>query len=396
MTRPELERRAAELQDEPWQRHRLHPDADQAADLAEPVAPIVRVAHRGQARDAMPVPEASGGDAAPSGRRVGRAMVGTASREAARQLGDRHSLAMLTKSRGSGNPERMTKVGCDSSLGIGDDVRMHEAEPASGPSGVGQGERSQPPARGRPARNRRRDRPLPCWSASRPELTQRPDAGGRAGRTRWTAPSTQANRPVSPIVDGARHARAGRFRRRGRGGVAERLAPVAADRGRELPRSVPGGARRGPHRRRHLWRDLRRRSRRPGASGPAAAASSATGSSRARRPAARWSSAASRRPSWRPRSSSSSTRDGSSLDDSVRRCPARRCARSAGEITIRQLLDHTSGLADVFNDATRRGLEEHPERAWSTRAGAGDRSTPRGTSRARAGRTPTRTTTCSA
>ena len=37
------------------------------------------------------------------------------------------------------------------------------------------------------------------------------------------------------------------------------------------------------------------------------------------------------------------------------------------EITIRQLLDHTSGLADVFNDATRRGLEEHPERAWSTR-----------------------------
>ena len=37
------------------------------------------------------------------------------------------------------------------------------------------------------------------------------------------------------------------------------------------------------------------------------------------------------------------------------------------EITIHQLLDHTSGLADVFNDATRRGLEEHPERAWSTR-----------------------------
>lgn len=36
-----------------------------------------------------------------------------------------------------------------------------------------------------------------------------------------------------------------------------------------------------------------------------------------------------------------------------------------GEITIRQLLDHTSGLADVFNDTTRRGLEEHPERAWT-------------------------------
>jgi D-alanyl-D-alanine carboxypeptidase len=37
------------------------------------------------------------------------------------------------------------------------------------------------------------------------------------------------------------------------------------------------------------------------------------------------------------------------------------------EITIRQLLDHTSGLADVFNDTTRRGLEEHPEHAWTTK-----------------------------
>jgi D-alanyl-D-alanine carboxypeptidase len=36
------------------------------------------------------------------------------------------------------------------------------------------------------------------------------------------------------------------------------------------------------------------------------------------------------------------------------------------EITVRQLLDHTSGLADLFNDATKRGLEEHPERAWTT------------------------------
>ncbi|MDQ3688601.1 MAG: beta-lactamase family protein [Chloroflexota bacterium] len=36
------------------------------------------------------------------------------------------------------------------------------------------------------------------------------------------------------------------------------------------------------------------------------------------------------------------------------------------EITIRQLLDHTSGLADVFNDRTRRGLEEQPEHAWTT------------------------------
>ena len=38
----------------------------------------------------------------------------------------------------------------------------------------------------------------------------------------------------------------------------------------------------------------------------------------------------------------------------------------SGKITIRQLLDHTSGLADVFNDTTRKGLEERPEHAWTT------------------------------
>jgi D-alanyl-D-alanine carboxypeptidase len=36
------------------------------------------------------------------------------------------------------------------------------------------------------------------------------------------------------------------------------------------------------------------------------------------------------------------------------------------KITIGQLLDHTSGLADVFNDTTRKGLEDHPEHAWSS------------------------------
>jgi D-alanyl-D-alanine carboxypeptidase len=36
------------------------------------------------------------------------------------------------------------------------------------------------------------------------------------------------------------------------------------------------------------------------------------------------------------------------------------------EITIAQLLDHTSGLADLFNDETRTGLEEHPEHAWTS------------------------------
>ena len=53
-----------------------------------------------------------------------------------------------------------------------------------------------------------------------------------------------------------------------------------------------------------------------------------------------------------------------SLDDSVRQfLPELR--QVSRKITIRELLDHTSGLADVFNDTTRRGLEEHPERAWS-------------------------------
>ena len=35
------------------------------------------------------------------------------------------------------------------------------------------------------------------------------------------------------------------------------------------------------------------------------------------------------------------------------------------DITIRQLLNHTSGLADVFNDTTKTGLETHPEHAWN-------------------------------
>ena len=38
----------------------------------------------------------------------------------------------------------------------------------------------------------------------------------------------------------------------------------------------------------------------------------------------------------------------------------------SGKITIRQLLNHTSGLADVFNDTTKKGLEEHPEHPWTT------------------------------
>ena len=53
------------------------------------------------------------------------------------------------------------------------------------------------------------------------------------------------------------------------------------------------------------------------------------------------------------------------LDDPVRQYLPRRADLST-EITIRQLLSHTSGLADLFNDTTRTGIEEHPERAWTT------------------------------
>ena len=54
-----------------------------------------------------------------------------------------------------------------------------------------------------------------------------------------------------------------------------------------------------------------------------------------------------------------------SLDDSLRdHLPGMSSISPA--ITLRQLLDHTSGLADVFNDTTKAGLENHPEHAWTT------------------------------
>ena len=52
------------------------------------------------------------------------------------------------------------------------------------------------------------------------------------------------------------------------------------------------------------------------------------------------------------------------LDDPVRR-HLPELLQLSRKITIAQLLDHTSGLADLFNDETRTGLEEHPEHAWS-------------------------------
>lgn len=53
------------------------------------------------------------------------------------------------------------------------------------------------------------------------------------------------------------------------------------------------------------------------------------------------------------------------LDDAVR-AHLSELGGLSDEITIAQLLDHTSGLADVFNEETRRGLEKHPEHAWTT------------------------------
>ena len=54
------------------------------------------------------------------------------------------------------------------------------------------------------------------------------------------------------------------------------------------------------------------------------------------------------------------------LDDPVRKHLPELRGIVSPKITVRQLLDHTSGLADLFNDTTRRGLEEHPERAWTS------------------------------
>jgi D-alanyl-D-alanine carboxypeptidase len=53
-----------------------------------------------------------------------------------------------------------------------------------------------------------------------------------------------------------------------------------------------------------------------------------------------------------------------SLGDTVRKHLPQETAVTP-DITIRQLLDHTSGLADVFNDTTKIGIETHPEHAWS-------------------------------
>jgi D-alanyl-D-alanine carboxypeptidase len=53
------------------------------------------------------------------------------------------------------------------------------------------------------------------------------------------------------------------------------------------------------------------------------------------------------------------------LDDPVRRHLPDLTTISR-HITVAQLLNHTSGLADVFNDTTRVGLETDPGHAWTT------------------------------
>ena len=54
------------------------------------------------------------------------------------------------------------------------------------------------------------------------------------------------------------------------------------------------------------------------------------------------------------------------LDDPVVRHLPRETSVTP-DITIRQLLDHTSGLADVFNDTTKTGIETDPGHAWGAR-----------------------------
>lgn len=51
------------------------------------------------------------------------------------------------------------------------------------------------------------------------------------------------------------------------------------------------------------------------------------------------------------------------LDDAVRDYLSE-LPNISDQITIRQLLDHSSGLADLFNSHTRSGLEQQPQRVW--------------------------------
>ncbi len=105
---PQLERRSAEVEHEPRQRDRLHPGADQAADLAEPVAPVVGMAHRGEsasetgaARNIAQRKRMPGGAADERNR----------ADDATRQAGDRHSLAMLTSFRTTRTTIGVARIG---------------------------------------------------------------------------------------------------------------------------------------------------------------------------------------------------------------------------------------------------------------------------------------------
>ena len=270
---------------------------------------------------------------------------------------------MLTKSRDSGNPT-MTKVGCDSSLESAIMVHitkrnLHQARAVSA-----RGSTPRPPARGG-LRAIAAATGIAVMVSLSPELTQAPTqadepAGALPGAT------TRTSQPVQPVV-----------------GVAPEVES-------DIPPSRPGGA-----------------TDSPSAAHPTASPSSSA-QFQAALDAARlgagvfgatfavvrdgqvvWDGSSGVERDGRSRLTPASTMvigsvsktfvaatilelvdEGRlSLDDSVRQfLPELR--QVSRQITIRELLDHTSGLADVFNDQTRRGLEEHPEHAWSSRRGA--------------------------
>ena len=300
----ELEWRPAQVEDEPRQGNRLHPGADQAADLAEPEAAVVGVAHRNEAAGE------------------------TRGRHAPWKAGDRHVLSNANKFRRSRSSARSVRKSRIRVAWIEHDCD-HETSVAPGPRDPDEGAstRSHPPA------------PVSC-----PLRGPLPRARRAAGARVW-----HMRRSSRRSACAAFHA--WRSRRR---------------------RSPSRGSRRSRH------RAFSPRSTRPGRSpapGRSPSRRSATGSccgaaaadpdhGRTRRS----SSAASRRPSSPPRSSSW-CRPGSWTWNvrSVTCCLPTPGVPSA--VTVRQLLDHTSGIADVYNPDHQRG----------PRGGAGSRAGPRET-----------------
>jgi D-alanyl-D-alanine carboxypeptidase len=342
----QLERRATQLEHEPRQRHRLHPRADQASDLPEPVAPIVRMAHRREAPGDTPAAD-SRNRRRPVGAASGTRQQWHHAAQMARWPKGEHSLTMLTKFRAA--VERRNS---------GDEPR------AIGHHGATNRARMQAraiPVRGvrRPRARRRRRTPLAALLLSllafaAPTLTLAP--------LQASEPLAAGPRPI------------------------DQLAPRPAD---TLPQPADAAD----------LTDVLTRIVQPTppayvAPGPrfqealdaARAAASAHGVTFAavRDGELVWAGASGRardgRTDLEPASplvigSVTKTFVAATvlqlveegrlrLDD-----PARRhlpeVAALGERITVRQLLDHTSGLADLFNDTTRRGLEEDVAHAWT-------------------------------